>query len=104
MPQERKFSQTKTGVLLMAGGEILIGIFISLYAFIEFADIDQGLGLMVMLGLLVICAGLPLLGLILIAVGVNKPGGIALIIGSVLCIPIGMVGIYAGINAMKLED
>ena len=101
--KEGKFLESKTGILLMGSGEILIGLFAALVAFIEIAPLDPGIGLMVALGLAIWCAGLPLLGVILIGTGVHKGGGIALIAGSVLCIPIGMVGIIAGKNAMNLD-
>lgn len=100
---DKKFSQTKTGVLLMAGGEILIGLFVSFYLFVQFAEIDPSFAAIVLLMSIAFLAGLPLLGLILIAAGANKPGGVVLIIGSVLCVPIGLVGVFGGINAMKLD-
>ncbi len=102
--QGEKFLESKAGVLLMGSGEILIGLFAALVVFIQIAPLDPGVGLMAALGIALWCAGIPLLGVILIGAGVHKGGGIALIVGSVLCIPIGMVGIIAGKNAMKLDN
>jgi len=83
--------------------EAFIGIFSAVYVMVMFGSIDPGLGFGAGAFLFLYGVGLPVAGVILIAMNKFKAGGILLIIGSVLFIPIGFVGIYGGRTAYSLD-
>jgi hypothetical protein len=102
--RDRKFLETKGGVMLLGGIEIAIGLFAALYAVVQFSEFDPETGAIAGIVMGVWAVLLPIIGLVLIGIGQNKIGGVILVIGSVICIPIGLVGIMGGINAFKLDD
>ncbi len=102
--KKKGFMQTKAGVMLLGSLEVIIGFFAAIYVVVEFsASIPDGA---ILAGLVVgvWAVVLPIIGLILICIGQNKLGGGILIAGSVICIPIGFVGVMAGVNAFKLDN
>ena len=102
--KKKGFMQTKAGVMLLGSLEIIIGFFAAIYVIIEFSTSIPDAAILAGLVVGIWAVVLPIIGLILIAIGQNKLGGGILIAGSVICIPIGFVGISAGVNAFKLDD
>ena len=45
-----------------------------------------------------------MIGLVPKGYGRNKIGGAILVAGSVICVPVDIIGIIAGVNAFKLDD
>ena len=102
--KNKGFLQTKTGVMLLGSLEIMIGLFAAIYVVIELSATIPDAAIIAGLVMGIWAVVLPIIGLILIGIGQNKLGGGLLIAGSVICIPIGFVGIMAGVNAFKLDD
>ena len=102
--KNKGFLQTKAGVMLLGSLEILIGFFAAIYTVIQLSATMPEAAIVAGLVMGIWAVVLPIIGLILIGIGQNKLGGGILIAGSVICIPIGFVGITAGVNAFKLDD
>ncbi|MGA1821905.1 MAG: hypothetical protein ACMUIG_05205 [Thermoplasmatota archaeon] len=84
--------------------EIIIGLFYSAIMFSMFASDDMGFGIFATAFYLPLAVILPLVGVILIGVNKKKVGGILLIIGSVFCFPVGIIGVIGGWMAVAMKD
>lgn len=100
-PKETGFFYSKEGILLMGAAETFIGIFSILYLLFSL-PITYGEFVIIVGGLGIFTVVLPITGVLLILFDNYKAGGIILIIGSIFCLPIGIIGVYAGSRAMKL--
>ena len=93
------------GISMFLGGvEAMIGLFVSLIAIFIFSSNDMGFGIFIASIFFCWAVVLPVIGVILVGVNKNKVGGVLIIIGSIPCIPIGIIGGIAGRLAFTLSD
>ena len=90
---DKRWVACALGAVMFIVGIFLTDFFASLFYFEPLIGLIFGY-------LTIIC---PLMGILLIAIGHFKPGGIILIIGSVVMVPIGLIGIYGGVIALRLK-
>ena len=96
------FLNSKGGAITLGVLEIFIGAFICTYLFFEFSAIGVSIAILGTIFYSLLAVLLPLIGVILIGTNSYKAGGIILIIGSIFCFPIGLIGMYGGKTAMDL--
>ena len=102
--KKKGFLQSKSAVMLLGSIEIIIGIITAFSITVEIGASFPDAAIVAGLAIGIWAVLLPIIGLILVGMGQNKLGGGMLVAGSIICIPIGFVGVLAGITAFKLDD
>lgn len=104
MPTIIQHPELKLGKYHKKGYAVILSVIMCLlgalfgYIFFDLLDLIPIMGIIIVYILFI----LPLISTITIGLGFYRLGGILLIIGSIIIIPIGLIGIYGGLIALKL--